>query len=239
MLPLLLASDTYFCEFDHGAIFLRLRHNNYLAVDSACVSQLKIAVSGWSSCGTAGYDVVHGRTTSSLKFVNELLELGVLTRSERDGKPATHLRIATSDSILEQYPIRAELNVTVDNLVKFMTSLAFVAFFLKTSRLKALIDRMQRVKTKQRGATPAPTTDAVVAALRFFRIRPWFYTAKDACLLDSICLTFFLLEYKLNPTFVIGVKTKPFAAHAWVQFDSHVVNDSPETVQQYSPILSV
>lgn len=239
MLPLLLASDTYFCECDDGVIFLRLRHNKYLAVDSVCLSQLKIAVSGWSNCGNAGTDGIHRKTTSSLEFVDELLKLGVLTRSERDGKPATHLRIATSDSLLEQYPIRVALDVTADDLVNFMTSLTIVALLLKTSRLKTLIDRMQRIKKRQYGQNPAPTTDAVVAVLRFLRIRPWFYTAKDACLLDSICLTFFLLQAKLSPTFIIGVKTKPFAAHAWVQFDSHVVNDSPETVQQYSPILSV
>jgi hypothetical protein len=40
-------------------------------------------------------------------------------------------------------------------------------------------------------------------------------------------------------TFVIGVATRPFVAHAWVQIAGSVLNDTVEHVQDFAPILSV
>jgi hypothetical protein len=40
-------------------------------------------------------------------------------------------------------------------------------------------------------------------------------------------------------TFVIGVATKPFLAHSWVQLGEYVLNDTTERVQDFMPILSI
>jgi hypothetical protein len=37
---------------------------------------------------------------------------------------------------------------------------------------------------------------------------------------------------------MIGVSTKPFIAHAWVQSDDRVLNDTTEHVQMFTPILA-
>jgi len=40
-------------------------------------------------------------------------------------------------------------------------------------------------------------------------------------------------------TFVIGVATKPFLAHSWVQIGEYVLNDTAEHAQDFKPILSI
>jgi hypothetical protein len=40
-------------------------------------------------------------------------------------------------------------------------------------------------------------------------------------------------------TFAIGVATKPFLAHAWVQIGESVLNDTAEHVQDFKPLLSI
>ncbi len=73
----------------------------------------------------------------------------------------------------------------------------------------------------------------------FLRMRPWIYTAVDACLLDSLVLRDFLRRSGVHSTLVIGINTKPFAAHAWVQYGSQVLNDDAEHVLQFTPIITI
>src|SRR5258708_3033715 len=87
---------------------------------------------------------------------------------------------------------------------------------------------------------PGGTPEEVFALARtFLRLRPLFYTAKNACLFDSLTMTDFILQFGLSPTFVIGVTTKPFGAHAWVQFEDSVLNDSLDNVQPHTPVFSI
>ncbi len=73
----------------------------------------------------------------------------------------------------------------------------------------------------------------------FFQLRPWFYTARNACLLDSLTLVNFLARYGVFPQWVFGVKTDPFYAHCWVQQGDYVFNDTADYVRGFSPILVV
>ena len=73
----------------------------------------------------------------------------------------------------------------------------------------------------------------------YMRLRPFFFTAHDKCLHDSLTLIRFLARRGMFPAWVIGVRTRPFAAHSWVQSASLVLNDVHEHVRTYTPILVV
>ena len=75
--------------------------------------------------------------------------------------------------------------------------------------------------------------------IAFTRLRPLFYTLRGACLLDSLTLIHFLSAEGIHPDWVFGVKTEPFDAHCWVQQGELLLNDVPDRVRQYSPILVV
>jgi hypothetical protein len=77
------------------------------------------------------------------------------------------------------------------------------------------------------------------ATAAFIYLRPLLFGAQDACLYDSIALTRFLSYYKQFPNCVIGVQTGPFGAHCWVQEGDFVLNDQPEYVRRFTPILAV
>ncbi|MBX3628264.1 MAG: lasso peptide biosynthesis B2 protein [Rhizobacter sp.] len=77
--------------------------------------------------------------------------------------------------------------------------------------------------------------DAAISA--FHRLRPLLLTARDRCLHDSLTCVSFLAREGIAAHWVIGVKSQPFAAHAWVQMGSMVVNDLHDTVRHYEPIL--
>jgi hypothetical protein len=58
-------------------------------------------------------------------------------------------------------------------------------------------------------------------------------------LFDSLVLSAFLTKCGQPCTFVIGIATKPFVAHAWVQSGDAVLNDTAEYIQTFDPILAI
>ena len=73
----------------------------------------------------------------------------------------------------------------------------------------------------------------------FLWLRIWCYTARQRCLFDSLVLTVYLTKAKIPCTFVIGVASKPFLAHSWVQIGDSVLNDTAEHTQNFKTILSI
>jgi hypothetical protein len=61
----------------------------------------------------------------------------------------------------------------------------------------------------------------------------------NRCLVRSLALFSVLRNRDIAAQFVIGVRTQPFAAHAWVQYDGTVLNDGVEQVSCYTPILAL
>jgi len=64
-------------------------------------------------------------------------------------------------------------------------------------------------------------------------------TANDACLLRSLALARHLRSSACAAQLVIAVHADPFSAHCWVQADNHLLNDDPDHVASYEPILVV
>lgn len=83
----------------------------------------------------------------------------------------------------------------------------------------------------------AASVDA--AAASYLRLRPFALTTHDRCLHDSLALIHFLTTRGLIAQWVIGVRLRPFGAHSWVQRGSVVLNDQPDHVRAYEPILVV
>ncbi len=72
-----------------------------------------------------------------------------------------------------------------------------------------------------------------------------FYTirkiapSRDLCLPWSIALVDYLAKADIYPQLVLGVRMKPYGAHAWVQAGNTVLNDEPDHVRRFTPILVV
>jgi hypothetical protein len=73
----------------------------------------------------------------------------------------------------------------------------------------------------------------------FSYLRPYMYSRIDRCLFDSLVLLEYLARYRVPASLVIGVRTRSFQAHSWVQLGRYVLNDAPEHVSGFTPILTV
>jgi hypothetical protein len=71
----------------------------------------------------------------------------------------------------------------------------------------------------------------------FRRLRRLFFSEKNRCLFNALALVLFLQRYGHFPLFVIGVKTRPFGAHSWVQHEQILLDGEPASVCHFVPIL--
>lgn len=110
------------------------------------------------------------------------------------------------------------------------------AVALKTTSLFALIAAVHKRKTAW---TPLDqtVTDSARRSIAGFMASRRLISRQSQCLRTSLALVSFLSKRHFYPDLVIGVRMRPFAAHAWVQAGDMVLNDTVDEVAPYTPIL--
>ena len=112
--------------------------------------------------------------------------------------------------------------------------------WLRRHSLEGIAARVHGLRDRHPARNDGPDAETMRrAAACYLRLRPFASTTHDRCLNDSLTLVHFLATQGLFPQWVIGVRTHPFGAHAWVQQGGLVLNDLHERVRRYRPILVV
>jgi hypothetical protein len=73
----------------------------------------------------------------------------------------------------------------------------------------------------------------------FRRMRPFIFAAEGRCLLHALTLIRFLRGYGFYAEWVIGVATRHWGAHSWVQWGDYLLDTNPDKVCRFTPILVV
>lgn len=116
------------------------------------------------------------------------------------------------------------------------------ACWMKRGRLDTALEHLRKLrKLRKLQAARATRTpgESIELVRRFDAVRPFIYSSKDQCLLDSLVLAQFLFSHNVCPTFLIGVRTLPFAAHSWLQLDDCVLNGPLYFAQRSNVIVAI
>ncbi|MFT3727874.1 MAG: lasso peptide biosynthesis B2 protein [Terricaulis sp.] len=103
---------------------------------------------------------------------------------------------------------------------------------VKSGRIDKAFSLIERRKRKL-VTIGADGARAVIA--RFDELRPWL-PWRYVCLFNSLCLSRFLLEHGVAADLVIGVRARPFAAHAWVELEGRVLDPGNEDCPSFVEI---
>lgn len=95
-----------------------------------------------------------------------------------------------------------------------------------------------KVERAQTRALP-PIEGRLRSDLYAFQMSARLVTSFNQCLSSSIALTRFLSRRDHYPHLILGVRMAPFAAHAWVQSEDLVLNDTVDMASRYTPILVI
>jgi len=233
-----LADNVRACRVGDQMIFLDMLRGKYIGVGGPQLSALSAAVLGTPT----------GRNASSTPLDPALLDDWIrrlrhhqLISTLRDGEPLREPPtlldpISTLDTDDQDRVIGTDWR----HLARLWRATAITAAWLRRRTLADIADRVAALEGRHPDCCDDRKEGAMrVAAARYMRMRPFALTSHDRCLNDSLALTYFLASQKLSPRWVIGVRTRPFGAHSWVQSGGVVLNDLPERVRAYQPILVV
>jgi hypothetical protein len=232
-----LSVHAYCCEFDDGAILLDLRSDTYLGIDAQHLSNLRARIGNWPDSDRSDRAVEHHDVSATESLLVDLLSRGVLTttptsrQSSPAPNPTTALTITSSERTLRGIPLT--------HITQFLIALLVVMSCLKNNRLPALLNRLRQRQSSIHRGRSVPYEEIAQRLASFLRLRIWCYTARQRCLFDSLILTVYLTKGKIPCIFVIGVASKPFLAHSWVQIGGSVLNDTAEHTQNFKIILSI
>jgi len=242
------------CECQGQVILLDLRRGRYVGVGRSASAALSRRVRGWPATaefiGPSPATPAAGAVDS---LVQRLIAQGLLTRKLT--ARAADIAIPPADAspeVPELWGLAEDVELGVRRITRFLGSAARAAWWLRFRSLEAIGQALTARRNRHlhpHAAMPAPPAAPTAAtaptslaamqaaALAYERLRPFVFTSHQKCLYDSLALIDFLAGEKLFPHWVIGVKTAPFGAHAWVQCGSTVLNDHIEHVRRYRRIL--
>lgn len=237
-----LAPHMRVCRLDALSVLLDLRRGRYLGLGAEQSRHLSEWVHDWPSNEHASPP--EPRRDAPPAFVTRLLDRGMLTTEAP--LQTTRVRLPAACHSLDTRDLSTELQVGPGRVTRFIQATASATMWLRCRSLQAIATHLERVrgsrtKARARGASPSLNGQAALAVsvATFDMLRPLAFTSRDRCLFDSLALMNLLHLDGLEARWVIGVKDRPFAAHAWVQQDDLVLNDLHEHVRRFTPILVV
>jgi hypothetical protein len=232
-----LAAHVRACRVGDQMIFLDLLRSKYIGIGGPQIAALSHAI-----LGTATTDCLqswHPDNALLGKYVRHLRQQQLLSAvpalaSER--RPPVLQTPAAGLTIDEDDDMRFE----GCQLLCLWRSTFIVSEWLRRRSLADIAERLVALRERQ----PYRRNQASTATLHgsvttYFRLRPFALSTHDRCLNDSLTLIHFLTTQGLFAHWVIGVRTNPFGAHSWAQTGDIVLNDYPERVRHFEPILVV
>ena len=233
---LYLAPHVRACHVDGQVILLDLRRNKYLGVGGSHLHLLAHAVAGWPTC--TGADHSSAQTSDLAAVTGPLLSQGLLT-----DQPSARGVDATVEAAIETLDTDGAIpdaTVGTRRVSRFLQTAITTSVSLRCRSLLSITLAVAARRMRLERIAPVEAPDALRQAVASYaKMRPLVFTSRDQCLYDSLALINFLAREGMFPRWVIGVGARPFRAHSWVQSAGIVLNDQPEHVRQFCPILVV
>lgn len=232
-----LSAHIHCCVLSDGAVFLDTRNGNYLGIDSRYLSVLTTHLADWPTASTLHRAHPINNFKQGEQLIVDLRERGIITTT-MSKRPVVEFKTPMASwSATGRGTLRSA--IPMQHRVIFILSLLRVLLMRRKDRLEPIINWLRRRQTAVDRVGSIDTERITRLLHSFERTRLWFYTAKQQCLLDSLVLSAYLSHAGQPCSFVIAVSTKPFLAHAWVQIENAVLNDTAEHAQLFSPLLVV
>jgi len=233
-----LAEHVRACRIGDQIIFLDLREGRYLGVGGAQAPALCAAIFGpWATDDRQDAPANADLPAEWLRRLRRRRLLSDAPAAET-AQALPELPEPTAGLTLDEGA--GDVDFEWRHLVRLWQATFVTAAWLRRYSLADIATRVAALRARHCGTGDRLAVDATHVAVEVYaRLRPFALTAHDRCLNDSLALIHFLATQGLFARWVIGVRVHPFGAHSWVQRGGVVLNDLPERVRHYQPILVV
>ncbi len=206
-----LVAGVHMVAVDEDVIVLDVRTDTYAALAGAALF----------------LDIANGRVTAAAEVIAELKAAGLVVGAQG---PARRL--------LPSHPIRA-LALPEGPARRSGDTVGFWFAWFRARRLKRapLIDILAEYPPRPRSRAVSQEEVGRLTAT-FVRLLPWA-PGQEACLYRAYLLRTLLRRAGADAQWVFGVRTWPFSAHCWLQLGDAVLDDDPDRIAAYTPIMTV
>jgi len=219
------------CETAGSVVFLDLRANRYSGMPIEAAPALRACIRNWPCRVASAPDPIDalGTACDAPTLLSTLLRSGYLVR-EPPPQVATDAPNLRRVQELEVNGAAATLDRTV--VWRFMRAQIWARRRVHHSTLLSIATELG---AHEHHSVPSIPLKECVSTFR--RLRPYAFAARDQCLFHALALLHFLRSRGLTATWIIGVRTLPWAAHSWLQAGDDLLDATPEQVREYVPIL--
>lgn len=237
-----LAPLIFLCPTRDGVVLLDLKRNRYLGLSCPDSLALSKRVNGFPKVAQwIDFEASATAREFPMTLLDSLLADGIVTSSPAGSNEviSTEIRlhgplVSIGEEIVEKCRVRPT------HLVNFLVCFLSSAASLRCVPLRYIVRRVYRRRSRAIVSGYTLNLSHVSELVDAFRsIRPYFFLAKDHCLLHALTLVHYLARYGEFPLWVFGVATDPWTAHSWVQYDEFLLDCNPEQVCSLEPILAI
>lgn len=213
-------------------ILLDTKKNNYHLVTKESLDLLMpfLATSGYNQYLPDGNCITN---TDEINVHHELLQHDLLTVDHQRGKFLSPIQVKIPDVPFEILESDAQPEIKLHHAIVVFLS-GILSYLLLLIPLKILINLTRSTHTDK--VDPDTKNYGIKLARIYKNLRPLLPKSR-ICLFDSLSFTLFSKFYGLRTNLVFGVTPEPFEAHCWVQHDSIILNDAPQNIKKYTPIM--
>jgi len=234
-----LAKHVFVCADEEYVIVLDVKQDRYFTLDAATTAALVPLLPGWPAVRTAGASPGNRQELAADEAAAPLLQQGWLLELPAPSKEATPVIPPLPETELLTGLTVAGATIHAHAVLTFVFASIFAKLALRFWRFERVIRRVAERKAAHQGAGTLDVARARQLVDIFARLRVFLFSHREKCLHDSLALLEFLARYGIFPSWIFGVRARPFVAHCWVQDGDIVFNDTVEHVAAYTPIMVV
>jgi hypothetical protein len=227
------------CPLLASTILLDLERNRYFGIGIRETRAIAALARNWCEASGGRTEIVPLTPEVAIEMADALVNAGLLSR-EAPGDRSIFCDAPPDLSgtlISAGHELSGDASLRPAHIAAFLGALAWTRRALRSRSLYSIASEVRERKAAARGAFDQQLALELVAIFR--RLRPYTFAARDRCLFHSLALVRFMSRHAVFPTWVIGVRAKPWGAHAWVQQDKLLLDANPEHVCEYTPILTI
>jgi hypothetical protein len=227
------------CPLLASTILLDLERNRYYGIGAQETRALSTLALNWNEANGTAIAVEQLAPDAAIAMADALIDAGLLSRDAPAGRTAFGAGTLDLSGALTSagHQLSRRSSLRLAHVASFLAALAWTRRALRSRTLYSIACEIRDCKVAANGAFDERHAVELVGIFR--RLRPHTFAARDRCLFHSLALARFLARHAVFPTWVIGVRAKPWGAHAWVQQGTLLLDASPEQVCEYTPILTV
>ncbi len=227
--PIRLADHVRACHIGDQMILLDLRRDKYVTIGGAHLPALAAAIAGQPSSPRLPDAWIH--RLSRQQWLSDTPHTAPPRAPAQVEEPVDGLTMEDEDRAADE---------AWRDLGRLWHATLVASRWRRRHSLGQIAERVAALRRRHSRRTDDVARDTMrIESARYAYLRPFALTAQDRCLADSLTLILFLAKQGLFPRWVVGVRVGPFGAHSWVQDGDIVLNDLPERVRGYRPILVV